>query len=87
MVVNGRVVQALVDTGSGHTLIRQATALRLGGEINERRTPLNLQGVTGDPLRLLGRVLLEIGVGEQGTTKMWLPEVPDNYLGFEILLG
>lgn len=86
-MVNGRVVQALVDTGSGYTLVHHATALRLGAEINERRTPPKLQGVTGSPLRILGMVCLEIGIGEQGTSKLWLPVVPDNYIENDILLG
>ncbi len=30
---------------------------------------------------------LEIGIGEQGTFRLWLPVVPDNYIGNDILLG
>ncbi len=32
-------------------------------------------------------VRLEIGIGEQGTCRLWLPFVPDNYVGNNILLG
>ncbi len=46
-----------------------------------------MRGVTGTPLRLLGMAQLAIGIGEQGTSKMWFPVVPDNYIGCDILLG
>ncbi len=32
-------------------------------------------------------VHLEIGIGEQDTLGLWLPVVPDNYIGNDILLG
>ncbi len=34
--------------------------MRLGAEINERRTPPKLQGVTGSPLRILGMVVVVV---------------------------
>ncbi len=32
-------------------------------------------------------VRLEIGIGEQGTSRLWLPVVLDNYIRNDILLG
>ncbi len=49
--------------------------------------PPKLQGVTGSPLRILEMVDLEIGIGEQGPSRLWLPIVPDNCIGIDILLG
>lgn len=48
-----------MDTGSGYTLVRQATALRLGAEINERRNSPKLPGA------VLVMVHLVIGVNVQ----------------------
>jgi len=76
-----------VDTGSGYTLIRESVAKRMGNEINKRRNTPSLQGVTGSPLRVLGMIWLEIGVGEVKTHKQWFPVVPDHYLNADLLLG
>ena len=80
-------MRAVVDTGSGYTLIKEAAVARLGGEINRRRTIPHLQGVTGSPLRILGMVWLEIGVGEDQVHQQWFPVVPNSYLDADLLLG
>ncbi len=80
-------MRAVVDTGSCYTLIKEATANKLGSEINKRRALPNLQGVTGSPLRILGMIWLEIGVGEDHVHKQWFPVVPNSYLDADLLLG
>ncbi len=87
MAVNGKVLRAIVDTGSERTLIRRSAVDRIEGEINHRKNPPNLQGVTGDPLRLLGMTWTEIGVGDKQLSKQYLPVVPDHYLNSDLLLG
>ncbi len=79
-------MRAVVDTGSCYTLIKETTANKLGSEINKRRALPNLQGVTGSPLRILGMVWLEIGVGKDHVHKQWFPVVPNSYLDADLLL-
>ncbi len=62
-------MRAAVDTGSCYTLIKEATVNKMGNEINKRHALDNLQGVTGSPLRILGMIWLEIGVGEDHVHK------------------
>ncbi len=80
-------MRAVVDTGSCYTLIKEATANKMGNEINKRHALPNLQGVTGSPLRILGMIWLEIGVGEDHVHKQWFPVVPNSYLDADLLLG
>ncbi len=80
-------MRAVVDNGGCYTLIKAATVNKLGGEINKRRALPNLQGVTGSPLRILGMVCLEIGVGDDHVNKQWSPLVPNSYLDADLLLG
>ncbi len=80
-------MRAVVDTGSCFTLIREATANKMGSEINKSRTLHNLQGVPGSPLRIPGMIWLEIGVGEDHVRKQWFPVVPNSYLDADLLLG
>ncbi len=80
-------MRAVVDTCNCYTLIKETTANKLGSEINQRRALPNLQGVTGSPLRILGMILLEIGVGEDHVHKQWFPVVPNSYLDADLLLG
>ncbi len=80
-------MRTVVDTGSCYTLIKEATANKMGSEINKRRALPNLQGVTGSPLRILGMIWLEIGVGEDHVHKQWFPVVPNSYLDADLLLG
>ncbi len=78
-------MRAVVDTGCCYTLIKETTASKLGSEINKRRALPNLQGVTGLPLRILGIVWLEIGVGEDHVHKQWFPVVPNSYLDADLM--
>ncbi len=87
MAVNGKILRAIVDTGSERTLIRRSAVDRIEGEINHRKNPQNLQGVTGHSLRLLGMTWTEIGVGDKMLGKQYLPIVPDNCLNTDLLLG
>ncbi len=80
VAVNGKVLRALVDTGSERTLIRGSTVDRIGGELNRRRALPNLQWVTGDPLQNLCMSWVELGIGDKKTSKQWLPVFPDEYL-------
>ncbi len=80
-------MRAVVDTGSCYTLIKETTANKLGIEINKRRALPNFQRVTGSPLRILGMIWLEIGVGEDHVHKQWFPAVPNSYLDAYLLLG
>ncbi len=81
------MVQAIVDTGSGHTLFREATAERIGGEIDLRRNPSRLQGVTGALLRILGMRKAKVGVGDHKICERYFPVVPNPYLSCDALLG
>ncbi len=87
MAVNGKVIQALVDTGSGHTLFRESTVKRMGGDIDLRRNPPRLQGVTRAPLRILGMWKTKIGVGDLKVCERYFPVVPNSYLSCDALLG
>ncbi len=40
------------------------TVKRMGGDIDLRRNPPRLQGVTGAPLRILGMWKAKVGVGD-----------------------
>ncbi len=80
-------MQALVDTGSGHTLVKKSVVERQGGEINTMKETPNLAGVTGTPLRIVGMAWLEIAIGEEKIYKQWFPVVPDSYLDSDVLLG
>ncbi len=62
-------MRAVVDTSSCYTLIKEATLNKMGSEINKKSALPNLQGVTGSPLRILGMVRLEIGIGEDHVHK------------------
>ncbi len=87
VAVNGKVVQALVDTSSGHTLFRESTVKRMGGEIDLCHNPLRLQSVTGTPLRILGMWKAKIGVGDHKVCERHFPVVPNSYLSCDALLG
>ncbi len=80
-------MEAIVDTGSSYTLIKESAAKRIGGEIDLRRNPPRLQGVTGAPLRILGMWRADIGIGNTTTCQRYLPVVPNSYLSCDVLLG
>lgn len=82
------MLRAVVDTGSGYTLITEAAVKeKLKGIISQRHNVPILQGVTGTTLRVLGMTLLDIGVGDETSHKQWCPVVPNSYLDADILLG
>ncbi len=87
LAVNNKIMRAVVDTGSCYTIIKEATANEMGSEINKRRALPNFQGVTGSPLRILGMIWLETGVGKDHVHKQWFPVVPNSYLDADLLLG
>ncbi len=87
VAVNGKILRAMVDTGSERTLIRRPAVDRIEDEINHRKNLPNLQGVTGDPLRILGMSWTEIGIGDKKLSKQYLPVVPNTYLGTDLILG
>ena len=87
ILCNKWLVRALVDTGSGHTLIQESAVAKIGGKINHSRIVPNLRGVTGKPLRVLGMLEVNIMVGREEEVRRWVSVVPDSYLSSEMLLG
>ena len=85
--MNGKLCSALLDTGSGVTLIKRCTVRRLGLQIDKPRCVPSLTAVNGDPLKVLGMVKVEIHVGDQEVCKQWISVVPDSYLQRDLLLG
>ncbi len=76
----------MVDTGSGHTFFREATAKRIG-EIDLRRNPPRLQGVAGAPLRILGMWKAKVSVGDHKICERYFPIVSNSYLSCNPFLG
>ena len=87
LAVNGKMLSAILNTGSEITLIKKSTVSRLNFDINQKQTVPILVGVTGSPLRLLGAVRVTIAIGYQMDSPQWVPVVPDNYLDTDMLLG
>ncbi len=87
VALNGKILTALVDTGSERTLIRRSAVDRIGGQLNTMRALPNLQGVTEDPLRILGMSWVEVGKGDNKVSKQYFPVIPDEYLQIDLLLG
>ena len=61
--VNGKMLSALIDTGSEITLLKYSTLSKLRVNLNTRRTLPNVKGVPGTSLRILGSAKLNISVG------------------------
>ncbi len=59
------VTEAIIDTGSEFTLIKQETAELMRMEVNATKHVPPLQGVTGKKLRVLGSVIANVRVGDQ----------------------
>ena len=87
LIVNQKLLRALLDTGSGHSLIQESAVAKLNCKINHRRNPPLLKGVTGKKLRILGMVDLKITIGGGKIINRWVAVVPDSYLSTEMLLG
>ena len=85
--MEGKIVEAIVDTGSAVSLITESSTKKMGKEINKRKNPPCLQGITTEPLRILGMTKIELGVGSHQNFSGWIPVVPDSYLNADLLLG
>ncbi len=80
------LAEAIVDTGSEFTLIKQGTTELMRMEVNATKHVPPLQGVTGKKLRVLGSVIANVRVGDQ-VLKSKMIVVPDHYLHLPVLLG
>ncbi len=80
------VTEAIIDTGSEFTLIKQETAELMRLEVNATKHVPPLQGVTGQKLRVLGSVIPNVRVGDR-VLKSKMVVVPDHYLHLPVLLG
>lgn len=87
MAINGKLLRALIDTGSQATLLSFNAVNKLGTTLNKQIIIPNLTAVNGAPLRVLGAAWLEIAIGYKKIAKQWVPVVPDRYLSTDILLG
>ncbi len=79
------VIEAMVDTGSEFTLIKQGSAELMGMEVNTTTHIPPLQGVTGKKLRILGSINANVRAGGQ-VLKTRMVVVPDHYLHLPVLL-
>ncbi len=84
--IGDHVVEAMIDTGSECTLIKQRTAAHMGMEVNTTKNIPPLQGVTGRSLRILGSIHTSMRVGSE-VFKVMMIVVPDHYLHLPVLLG
>ncbi len=57
------VTEAIIDTGSEFSLIKQGTTELMGMEINATKHVPPFQGVTGKKFRVLGSVIANVRVG------------------------
>ncbi len=80
------VAEAMIDTGSEFTLIKQGTTELMGMEVITTKHVPPLQGVTGKKLRVLGSVIANVRVGDQ-VLKSKMLVVPDHYLHLPVLMG
>ena len=87
IAVSGRVVSAVIDTGSKVTPMRESTVSRLHLKLNKRRAIPTLTGVTGSPLRILGSAKVTIAIGYVTERTLSIPVAPDSYLDSDMLLG
>lgn len=86
-MVNNKLCSALLDTGSGATLIKRSAVHRLGIPINKSRALPSLVSVSGTPLKVLGMARVSVSVGDQEIYPSWISVVPDGYINRDILLG
>ncbi len=59
------VTEAMIDTGSEFTLIKQGATELMRMEVNATKHVPQLQGVTGKKLRVSGSVIANVRVGDQ----------------------
>ncbi len=79
------VTEAVIDTGSEFTLIKQGTEELMGMEVNTTKDIPPLQGVTVKKLRILGSINANVRVGQVLKSRMVV--VPNHYLHFPVLMG
>ncbi len=63
--IGNYVVEAIIDTGSELTFIKQGTAELMGMKVNTSKHIPPLQGVTGKKLRILGSIHANVRIGGQ----------------------
>ncbi len=80
------ITEAIIDTGSEFTSIKQGTAELMRMEVNATKHVPPLQGVTGKKLRVLGPVIANVRIGDQ-VLKSNMVVVSDHYLHLPALLG
>lgn len=86
IIAAGQVCTAIVDLGSVISLIKRRTVQRLKLPVQKVKQVHSLSGITGQPLRVLGMVKLNVQVGAKGTHEQMVPVVPDSYLNKDLLL-
>ena len=87
LLVNDKLCTGIVDTGSGVTLIKRATAVRLGIGINQAKALPRLISTNGSPLKILGMAQITVSIGNKERYTQWISVVPDAYLDRDLLLG
>ena len=86
-LINDKLCTGIVDTGSGATLIKRATAMRLGIGVDQGKALPRLISTNGSPLKILGMTKITVGVGNKEKYTQWVSVVPDSYLDRDLLLG
>ncbi len=84
--VRDYVIEAMIDTGSEFTLLKQGTVELMGMEVNTTKHIPQLQGVTWKKLRILGSIHANVRVGGH-VVKGRMVVVQDHYLHLPVLLG
>ena len=78
MDVNNHMVDALLDTGSDCSLIKESAAKFINVNIHSAKSVPPLQGVAGQKLRVLGQIHTEIRMGDK-IMRAKMVVVPDHY--------
>ena len=86
-MVNDSLCTGIVDTGSGATLLKKATAVRLGIDIDQGKALPRLISTNGSPLKILGMTKITVGIGNKEKYTLWVSVVPDSYLDRDLLVG
>lgn len=81
------LVQALLDTGSAVSLVKNSLAEDLQLEIDRTPRTTKLVGISGTKLKTLGITQMPLTVGTETTFETEVTVVPDGYLDTEVLLG
>ncbi len=77
--IGNYVVEAMIDTGSEYTLVKQQTTQTMGIPVNTTKHVPPLQGITGKKLRILGSIDAEVRIGDE-VVKSRMLVVPDHYI-------